>query len=343
LQELEAIYKSSFGDMTKVKEFILNYEVFSRSINENNFVHTRKEFGIQPELIMANITAGPPDSVEENEVTLERNLFLGGAMLVGLDEDWLKKCGLEQKARRSVDRLNEFGGRNLNAWDLLEKESVPQWFTGRLEDIVIRPASGKPDETILDRTEYHVSLTGIEGIKDHSLGVVVDITKLAFAHSDMRPGESRPRLKKLTLGLRVVAPLAPLTEGNVHYSRKIYNTHHAVENTLMYEGVVVETPKKLSDHKKVRYPNGGRVCIFFTCGIWRYCEPTDVFIYAPSHNENTPSTQDYYDFPFQKISKAIKIEWLKEARRGKFSVFSDKFMIQNLLRPKPAHNVSCHC
>ena len=340
---METVYESSFPDMEKVKEFILNYEVFNRSINENNFVHTRKEFSIQPELILANTTAGPLDSVEENEVTLEGNLFLGGALLVLLEEDWLKKCGLENKTKRSVDRLNEFGGRNLNAWDLLEHESIPQWFTGRLEDIIIKPASGKTDETIMDRAEYHVSLTGIEGIKDHSLGVVVDITKLAFAHSDMRPGECRPRLKKLTLGLRVVAPLAPVTEGNIHYSRKKYNTQHAVENTLMYEGVIVETPKILSDHKKVRYPNGGRVCIFFTCGIWRYCEPTDVFIYAPSHNENTPPTQDYYDFPFQKISKAIKKEWLKKARSGKFSVFSDKFMIQYLLAPKPEHNVSCNC
>ena len=101
-------------------------------------------------------------------------------------------------------------------------------------------------------------------------GVKVGIDKIGYFPADNFAETGSWQSWPFELGMKVIAPLKPITENSVPYPGFVNITE-----TIFYPGFVIEIPKA----DTIKHGNKNRALIFFECGIWRYVAPEDVAIH----------------------------------------------------------------
>ena len=227
-----------------------------------------------------------------------------------------------------------------NPWSL--SKPLPSILNGRLFDIGVKsdvPLSSCSNEAFLiNSAAYHILLdqsTSTQlrenpaGLND-PVGIIVKYDEFAYqSDNDSSPGQFQ-------IGQRVIAPLHNLE------SEDQTQTH-------LYKGFVIEAPKSLT----YKHGNDLRVLIFFDCGIWRYVNPSDVWMFHPPVHRTKAASQKYESeiylncepFPFEQIYAKRNQNPSRNANvmpifhpnfpDSSLKKFSDQKMMEYLLTPKP--------
>ena len=312
--------------MQETQALFANLEANKRTADAQAEIDFNKCLQTEPDYIEPDETA----SISEEEAKL---ITFNG--LIDLNSETSERKVLVE-VNQEILRANGVPCEEIppNPWSL--SKPLPSILHGKLFDIGVKsdiPPDGHKysnDMILINSVAYHILIEPPFQTENHQdpVGIIVKYDEFAYQpDTDTSPGQFQ-------IGQRVIAPLHNLESDDQ-------------TQTHLYKGFVIEPPKSLT----YKHGNDLRVLIFFDCGIWRYVNPSDVWMFHPPVHRTKTATAKYESeiylncepFPFEQIYAKRNHNSQGGTRPifhpnfpdSSLKKFSDQKMMEYLLTPKP--------